>query len=760
MAERSRIASQSICILARLPAICLGLLAALAAGPTLASDPLAPGVTPVIPVFSSAGRPRIGLVLGGGGAKGFAHIGVIEELERRHIPIDVIAGTSMGAVVGSMYAMGSDSEGIKGIARNIDWVTVFNDSPRRSDLSFRRKTENRDILLNYRLGLENGKPVLPQGVLGGQKLFATVQALMAPWRATENFDNLPIPFRAVATNIVTGEPVPMGSGNLSTAVFASMSIPAAFPPLQREGLLLVDGGISNNLPVSVARAMGVDIVIVVDVGEPPAPAEKITSAINVFNQMQLLLGYDAVRRQRASLAGRDVLIEPDIDGLSAAGFDKLELGIQRGRDAAIKVADKLAPLAVSDGAWATYIAERRARSHPAPIRIDKVQIVNDSTVDTDDIAKLVTTRPGDTLDGGALATQVANVYALDEFDRVDYHVDLLPGENILVFNTRGIRGSSKYFQTGLILASDFGKSATFDLAFGYTDRNFLGTGAEWRGFARVGNDVLFDASLYKQFGKFFVEPIVFFERESTLVTQLGSTLDNQRLQIARGGAGIDGGMVFGNWGELRVGARLGGVNPIEGDFTSNLPGGWNRDVDWRIGFTLDTLDSQTFPRTGSFAAVQYIDHVTALGGRFTRNNLTLNVQKPFSLGRATVVLGVRAGTTSKASNDFIGDYQLGGFLNLSGLPRNSLIGPQLLLGRAVGFYRLSDKAPILDLPIYIGGSLEAGNVWDFRSDISLGSLRTSASAFVAADTIIGPVWLAFGQSGSKSSIYLVIGRVF
>jgi NTE family protein len=717
-------------------------------------------VQPAPPVFTASNRPRIGLVLGGGGAKGFAHIGVIEELERRRIPIDVIAGTSMGAVVGSMYAIGNDAEEIKKITASIDWKNVFNDNLQRIDLSFRRKREVREIFLNARLGVDNGKAALPTGIFGGQKLFSTVQELLAPWRATEDFDNLPIPFRAVATNIVTGQPVAMGSGNFSTAVFASMSIPAAFPPVEREGLLLVDGGISNNLPVDVARQMGVDVVIVVDVGEPPAAAEKITSALSVFNQMQLLLGYDAIRRQRASIAGRDVLVEPDITGLSVTAFDKAELGIERGRAAAQKMGDRLAVLSVDEAQWRTYLAEREARRHPAPIRIDRVEIVNTSKLPTEDIAPLVTTAKGDILDGRIMARDVAALYALDEFDRVDYKIDIAANENTLVVNVKGSRNARKYYQTGIVIASNFGKSATFDIAAGYTDRDFLGTGAEWRGFARVGSDVLFDVNLYKQVGGLFAEPTAFFQRYSSVLVQQGSMKQTAAVQVTRAGAGIDGGMVFGNWGELRAGVRIGGLNPGDESATLGIPGGWNRDVDWRLGFTVDTLDALNFPRIGVFAQVQYVDHVAAFGGEFRRNNLTLNVQKPISFDRATLILGGRLGTTSQASNDFLGDFQTGGFLNLSGLTRNSLIGPQLLFGRAVGFYRLSGKSPIIDLPIYVGGSLEAGNVWSLRSDISLGSLRTAASVFVAADTPIGPVWLAYGQSGSTGSVYFVLGRVF
>lgn len=717
--------------------------------------------------FSAAGRPRVGLVLSGGGAKGFAHIGVIEELERRHVPVDVIAGTSMGAVVGSMYAIGNDASEIKAIASSIDWVTVFSDRQDRNDLSFRRKREVRDILLNARLGVVDGKPALPRGVLGGQRLFSTVQEILAPWRATEDFDRLPIPFRAVASNIVTGEHVVMGSGNLSTAVFASMSIPAAFPPVKREGLLLVDGMISDNLPVDVARQMGVDVVIVVDVGEPPrASADQINNAIDVFSQMQSLLGWEAVRRQRASIAGRDVLIDPDINGLSVTGFNQYELGIERGRAAANKLGDRLDALSVSDAQWATYLAERRARANPAPIRIDKVRIVNTSNVDTAVLAPLITTRPGDTLDGAIMARDVARIFALDEFDRVDYSIDLAPDGNALVVNTVGGRAADKYFMAGLVLGSNFGKASTFDLGVSFTDRNFLGTGAEWRGFGRIGDDLAFDVSLYKQFGKFqqssrfFVEPTAYYLKSSAVVQQLGSNQSVAVVRVQGAGAGIDGGLVFGNRVELRAGLRLGGVNPSEDGLNINLPPGWQRDVNWRVGITLDTLDSVTFPRSGTLAQVQLIDHVSALGGKFDRTTVTADVQKPFTWDRTTLLLGGRVGLTSDTATDYLVDFRLGGFLNLSGLQRNVLIGQQLLFARAVAYHRISDKSPILDLPVYIGGSFETGNVWTRTADISLGNLRTSVSGFVAADTPIGPAWLAVGQSGSNTSIYFVLGRLF
>lgn len=707
-------------------------------------------------------RPRIGLVLGGGGAKGFAHIGVLEELERRRIPVDVIAGTSMGAVVGSIYATGRTASDTRRIAETINWVTLFDNSHKRSELSFRRKREVRTELLDARLGLENGKPVLPRGVLSGQKLFATLQELLAPWRATENFDALATPFRAVATNIVTGQAVVMGSGNLSTAVLASMSVPGGFAPVTREGLLLVDGSISDNLPVDAARAMGVDVVIVVDVGEPPkASADKINSAVDVFSQMQSLLGWEAIRRQRQSMQGRDVLIDPDITGLSVTSFDKSIEIMQRGRVAAQALAARLDALSVSEDEYAAWAEARKQRARAEPIRIARVTVNNQSRQPTAEIERLITTRAGNTLDGVRMKRDVTAIYELDGFDRVDYQINLDADGNTLQVNTAGAKGRDRYLMAGMLLSSDFGRAAVFDLALGYTDLDFLGTGAEWRGFVRVGNDVLLDVSLFKQFGRFFVEPTASYQRNSALVLNQGGIVQNGNFSAARASAGVDGGILFGNRAEFRVGVRLGGVNPQGNAAAFGLDPGWTTDNNWRVGFTVDTLDNVTFPRRGVFAQAQLVNHVRALGGQFSRDNINLQFTQALPVAANTILVATgRLGLTTNRTNDLLGDYLLGGFLNLSGLQRNSLLGQQLLFLRGVAYHRISQKAPILDLPIYIGASVEAGNVWRDPGDVSLGSLRTGFSAFVAADTLIGPVWLAYGNSEGSSTIYLVLGRTF
>jgi len=198
-------------------------------------------------------RPKVGLVLSGGGARGFAHIGVLKVLEENHIPIDYIAGTSMGSIIGGLYASGMSAAEVEVVVDGIDWDRVFIDSLPRQDRSFRRKRDDDFALVKAKPGFGDGKIKLPQGLVQGESIALLLQRLALPVATVKDFDKLSIPFRAIASNIVTGEPVVLGSGNLAQALRASMSIPAAMAPVEIEGKLLVDGGISTNLPVTVVR---------------------------------------------------------------------------------------------------------------------------------------------------------------------------------------------------------------------------------------------------------------------------------------------------------------------------------------------------------------------------------------------------------------------------------------------------------------------------------------------------------------------------
>ncbi len=323
---------------------------------------------------SAAGeRPRIGLVLSGGGARGAAHIGVLKVLEQLRVPVDAIAGTSMGAVVGGLYASGLSAAEIEKVMTSIDWQDAFRDRPPREDLTLRRKQEDESFLVKFPLGLHDGHIVLPRGLIQGQKLTEELRALTLPVALIQNFDELPTRFRAVATDLETGDIVIMASGDLTSAMRASLSAPGVFAPVEREGHLLVDGGIADNVPIDIARAMGVDLVIVVDVGSPLLPRAKLTSAPVISAQMLAILIRHNAEAQLATLKPQDILIQPELGEASPFDFGILARVIGVGEAAARARAGQLAALSVNEADMQRYVAQRAVPRSPPP-RVDFVEV--------------------------------------------------------------------------------------------------------------------------------------------------------------------------------------------------------------------------------------------------------------------------------------------------------------------------------------------------------------------------------------------------
>ncbi|HUJ52989.1 MAG TPA: patatin-like phospholipase family protein, partial [Steroidobacteraceae bacterium] len=279
-------------------------------------------------------RPRVGLVLSGGGARGAAHVGVLKVLEQTHVPIDAIAGTSMGAVVGGLYASGLSARDIEKIMTSINWQDAFRDRPPREDLDLRRKEEDENYLVKFPLGVRDGQIVLPKGLVQGQRLTETLRRLTLPVARITHFDDLPTPFRAVATDLENGDRVVMDSGDLTTAMRASLSAPGVFAPVERDGRLLVDGGIADNLPVDIARAMGVDVLIVVDVSAPLLVRQQLSSAPVISNQMLAILIRHNSEAQLASLTPKDILIQPPLGNASSFDFGSVGKVIGAGEIAA------------------------------------------------------------------------------------------------------------------------------------------------------------------------------------------------------------------------------------------------------------------------------------------------------------------------------------------------------------------------------------------------------------------------------------------
>lgn len=704
------------------------------------------------------GKPRIGLVLGGGGAKGFAHIGVLEVLEENRIPVYMVAGTSMGSVVGSLYAAGNDSMQLQEIADDIDWNAIFIDNIPRDAKSFRRKQDQRNELIDFRIAFDKDGIVLPPGVLRGQDLFLTLSQKLGPARGVRDFDNLATPFRAVATDITTGEAVVMGTGDVATAAFASMAVPGGLPPVERDGLLLVDGGVVDNVPIDVARGMGAEVLIVVNVGDPLLKRDEINSFVSVLNQLQLLLGFHNVQRQLNSLSPRDVLITPDIDGLTATSFNEATLGIARGRAAATAALPSLLRYQLSEAEWAQFLATRKARTQTGLPVVRFVEVDNRSNIPDKVVDSKISIATGEPLDPAVISTELTGLFNTGLLRGARYEIVTREGEGEgVAIRLTGDPTAENFLQVGLSLSTDFKFENNFGFALAYTDRSLFGKNIEWRTDVSLGPIDVFNSTLYKEFGPVFVETGPLWIRRDTLFYVNGAPVT--ALQAGRLGARLDGGLLFSNWGELRFGLNWTSVHVnsafLEPDAQSRFG-----DNFWRVQFTADTLDNIEYPTSGFFGQVDFIDHVNAMGGEFDYRQVVGRVALPISNGRSTLTLGGDFGATLSGATYVLGDFPLGGLFRLSGLAPNQLLGRQAFVARAIFYHRLTSAAPIINLPVYAGGSLEAGNVYESWSDLSAVGVRPAGSLFVSADTPFGPLTFAGGFTGGSTSLYLVLGRIF
>src|SRR5688572_12437947 len=388
----------------------------------LCSLPFAASAQPSVPVERTAARQQIGLVLSGGGARGGAHIGVLKALEELRVPVDYVAGTSIGAVVGGFYVSGMSVADLEQLVESLEWESAFLNVTPRQLKSFRRKRDDDSFLVNQKPGLNDGEFELPIGLIQGQVIDMIISRETLRASQVENFDQLAIPFRAVAGDLVTGEAVVLGSGSLARAIRASMSIPAALSPIEIDGRLLVDGGIAMNLPVDVARDMGADVVIAVDISSELLGRETLRSVLDVTSQLTNLLTRNGTLQQRSKLTSSDLLLVPTFgEELTSTDFARMRETIQTGYDAVMQNRAEFERLSVSEEQYAAYLAARRdPRMSDLPV-VDFVRLQNGGPV-ADSIveARLGAIEVGKPLDVDAVERAMNTVYGLDYYQNVRY----------------------------------------------------------------------------------------------------------------------------------------------------------------------------------------------------------------------------------------------------------------------------------------------------------------------------------------------------
>ena len=443
-------------------------------------------VLAAMPLMADVGRPKVGLVLSGGGAKGMAHVGVLRVLEELKVPVDIVVGTSAGSAVGALYASGMEVQEIEERFIEMDWVSSFRDDPGRAYKPVRRKRQGWRYPVSPGIGVRLDGLHLGGGIIAGQNLGFILNELTRDAALVEDFDELAIPFRAIATDLETGEEVVIGSGNLSEAIRASMSIPGVYAPVTLDGRLLVDGGVANNLPVNVAHELGADIVIAVDITDPLLEREDIREAFSVVGQLTTMMTRQNTERQLKLLGDQDILVRPDLKGLSSADFHEAPALFELGASSARGHAGELRHLSVSDDEWDRFRNRLKAHSF-SPGVITDIRIDDRSRLAGDFLRERIRQQTGEPLDVQALEEDLKRIYGLGYYETVSYSLVPTDGPGTdLVIRVREKSWGPNYLSFGLNYEDNFENDTRFNVATSLRMTGLNALGGEWTTGLQLG----------------------------------------------------------------------------------------------------------------------------------------------------------------------------------------------------------------------------------------------------------------------------------
>jgi NTE family protein len=708
----------------------------------------------------SGQRPRVALVLSGGGARGGAHIGVLKVLEALRVPVDMIVGTSAGAIVGAAYATGLPLATIESEMQGLSTATLFRDVVRDS-LPPERKADDAVNYVGPEMGLGAHGLSLPKGAVAGVALEAVLRRLTARQHDVD-FDRFPLPFRAIATDLATSEMVVLDRGSLAQAVRASMAIPAVISPVELDGRLLVDGGVTRNLPVDVARRMGADVVIAVNIGTPLLRREDITSLLSASEQMLRILTATNVAQSLKELGPRDVLITPDLSRVSSSDFDHLLDAAQAGEAAARDASPALAAYRIGDAEYAALMTARNARQESGGQRIAEVRVTGTQRVNPQTVIDNLRTRAGDTFDAGHVDRDLQRLYGSGDFEAVSYTFSEEPGTGyVLTTSVTEKSWGPNYLRFGLGLSSDFAGSSFFNLLATHRATWLNSLGAEWRNDLQIGRTDRLRTEWYQPLHsahRFFVAAHAAGERSPfELFDGEGTRFARFRLQHA--GYGADLGLQLGTAGDLRLGVRRGRVR-LQNDTSLLPPGLFESDADTAalvLRLRLDTLDNVRFPRTGYALDVKLHQSQTGWGAKDDFRKLSAAFRTAVGVGRHALEFALQG---VKVYGSTLPPYEasfLGGFQRLSGYKTNEVVGDEFLLARVNYSHRLT-AVGFLD-GAYAGLSLEAARIGETAFGPQRDKGRYGLAIYLAMDTPLGPVYLALGRGDSRRhAAYFYLGQ--
>jgi NTE family protein len=709
-------------------------------------------------------RAKVGVAFGGGSARGIAHVGVIKWFEEHHIPIDLVAGTSMGGLIGGSFSTGMDAAELETFLLNLNWDLLF-DSSNFAGKNIRRKTDGRTYPSKLEFGLKHGI-VPPSALNNGEQVDLMVAGIAGPYYNLRSFDDLPTPFRAVAVDLLTATPVVLEKGPLDLAMRATMSLPLIFPPVQLDGHVLVDGGAMNNVPANVVKDMGAAHVIAVNVGDL-SDLEKVNySAVGLVAET-----LDAMMRAntKAGMKAADIVIDVPLTDYGSLDWRRTPELIAEGYKAAEAMKDKLLPLAVSEEEYARWKAARAGRRRttlPIP-RFVQVEGFGDS--DAERLHELLNRLVGVEFDDQVLKHDIGELAGLDRYQSVTWRmVDNDQGESGLLVIARANTTGPPFLMLGLNLENVTSDEFRVSLAARYLAYDVVGSGSELRIDGTAGSNPSVAVELYRPIGStpLFVAPFAGIQtatldviQDNAIVARYGQTLT---------AVGLNVGVNLGRQSDLRVGAYIGHLDTGVRIGDPGLPVLSGEQTAAQAIWRYDSQDSPVIPSHGStaFTTLRHIFNepsatppppdgrtsagLTQLGGEMTKFWTARSLDRVFVLG------GI--GTSFSGSPLPPDQFALGSPLHLGAYSNGELRGDNYYILTAGYLKRVARLPDFVGGPIFAGAWLENGDAFNLWSQATL---RTQLGVGVVMDSLLGPILIG-GSAGfdGRWRTYVAIGRLF
>lgn len=706
-------------------------------------------------------RLKVGLVLSGGGARGVAHVGVIEWMEKNHIPVDYIAGTSMGGLIGAIYAMGRSPEEMKKLLLSQNWDQLLSQGPGYDQLSFRRKDDKRTYQIDIEMGYRNGLS-LPLGVSSAHYIGLLIDRQTLPYSNLSSFDELPIPYRCVATDLVSAKSLVLKDGSLASAMRATMSIPGVFPPVERDNAVLVDGGLLNNIPTDVIRSMQPDVVIAVDVGTKLADIQTINSLSGILGQSIIIM---TLENDRRNLGLADLIIAPDLGELSFLDFSSIEKSFEIGYQAAESKANILKKFALGSEEWERYVAIRNSK-----VRIDvptprQIVIAGNDKQLQQSLGKKLSPDIGRPLNIDNLEANLNRITGQGKYESVGYR--FLPGTentgpNILEITATEKRHAPPVINMGVVIDGSDVNAINFTIGSRVTLYDMWRPGTEWRIDSRLGFENLFATEYFVPFGQtgFFVAPHAGYRRERQGVFSGRNRFAEYRAD--RYGTGIDLGYLTDR-SELRIGYEFGKIQAVSLTGEPGLP-----DVEGIVSYAhvrwaFDGQDSQTIPRRGIRFIADGKWYLAAPNSAADFPQLEIKGSVFHPMSRWGSLFGaLSAGTSFNRSAPAFQQFLIGGPFKYGAMERDELRVNHYALGTFGYLHKIYQLPSLVGSTVYAGAWIDQLATWSGGATLAGPQrLRSALSTGLILDTKLGPFSIvgSYGEEG-RGQIYFSLGRFF